>query len=105
MLLQKAVERADFFRYLIVLKYGGLYADTDVQCMSPVDRWALVPPGSVRASPFSHSLVSRTQPPLSSALTHQAMVVGIEAEFPTAKEAFQQTFARQRQVNPQAPSP
>jgi hypothetical protein len=71
--LQKAVERADFFRYLVVLRYGGLYADTDVQCMSPIHTWSLVPRGS-------------------------AMVVGIEAEFETPEEAFRRTYARQQQV-------
>lgn len=71
--LRKAVERADFFRYLVVLRYGGLYADTDVQCMSPIHTWSLVPRGS-------------------------AMVVGIEAEFDTPEEAFRRTYARQQQV-------
>ena len=70
---QKAVERADFFRYLVVLRYGGLYADTDVQCMSPIHTWSLVPRGS-------------------------AMVVGIEAESDSRKEALSRMYVRKKQV-------
>ena len=29
--LQLAVERADLFRYLVVLRHGGLYSDTDTE--------------------------------------------------------------------------
>ena len=31
------VERADFFRYMVVLRYGGVYADIDVECRRPLD--------------------------------------------------------------------
>jgi mannosyltransferase OCH1-like enzyme len=31
------VERADFFRYMVVLRYGGLYADIDTECHRPMD--------------------------------------------------------------------
>lgn len=34
-----AVERADFFRYLVVYRFGGLYADVDVECVRPLDRF------------------------------------------------------------------
>lgn len=37
--LPKAVERADLFRYLVVLKQGGFYADIDVECRVPLDSW------------------------------------------------------------------
>jgi hypothetical protein len=40
--LPKAVERADFFRYLVILRHGGMYADTDVECMMPIDTWSQV---------------------------------------------------------------
>jgi len=31
------VERADFFRYMVVLRHGGVYADVDVECRRPLD--------------------------------------------------------------------
>lgn len=37
--LPKAVERADFFRYLVILRHGGMYADSDVECMMPIEEW------------------------------------------------------------------
>jgi hypothetical protein len=30
------IQRADFFRYLIVYHYGGLYADIDMECLRPL---------------------------------------------------------------------
>ncbi|GAA6060301.1 hypothetical protein JCM10212_002942 [Sporobolomyces blumeae] len=36
-----AVLRSDFWRYLVLAVEGGVYADTDVECMKPVDDWAL----------------------------------------------------------------
>jgi mannosyltransferase OCH1-like enzyme len=35
----KDVERSDFFRYLIVLHTGGVYADIDTECRKPLDRF------------------------------------------------------------------
>ena len=59
--LPKAVERADFFRYLVILRHGGMYADSDVECMMPIEDWK-----DVRA-PFPSFLVSFLSfpPPLS----------------------------------------
>jgi hypothetical protein len=33
------VERADLWRYLALHKYGGVYADSDVRCMKPINEW------------------------------------------------------------------
>jgi hypothetical protein len=33
------VERTDYFRYLAVWVYGGLYADSDIEFHKPVDKW------------------------------------------------------------------
>jgi mannosyltransferase OCH1-like enzyme len=33
----KPVEKADVFRYLILHKYGGIYADIDTECLRPID--------------------------------------------------------------------
>jgi hypothetical protein len=33
------VLKADFFRYLVLFKYGGYYADIDVTCNTPIDDW------------------------------------------------------------------
>ena len=34
--LPKNVERADFFRYMVILKHGGVYADMDTECRRPL---------------------------------------------------------------------
>jgi hypothetical protein len=33
------VERADYFRYLVLWLFGGLYIDSDIQFVRPVDQW------------------------------------------------------------------
>ncbi|GLE05361.1 hypothetical protein PINS_up014374 [Pythium insidiosum] len=33
------VERADYFRYLVLYVHGGVYADSDVSCLKPVGQW------------------------------------------------------------------
>ncbi|KAF8072586.1 RNA methyltransferase [Scenedesmus sp. PABB004] len=33
------VERADTWRYLALSRLGGVYADSDVKCMQPIDTW------------------------------------------------------------------
>jgi mannosyltransferase OCH1-like enzyme len=30
------IQRADFFRYLVIYRFGGLYADIDMECLRPV---------------------------------------------------------------------
>eukprot|EP00887_Chlorella_sp_A99_P001125 scaffold14.g1125.t1 len=35
--LAKPVEHADLFRYLVVLRHGGVYADVDAECRQPLD--------------------------------------------------------------------
>lgn len=35
------VMRADMWRYAILLRYGGLYADVDCRCEMPVNHWSL----------------------------------------------------------------
>lgn len=37
----KGVRRFDFFRYLIVYHYGGVYADSDITCLQPINEWGL----------------------------------------------------------------
>lgn len=37
--LPSNVERADMWRYLALLHEGGIYADSDVRCMAPIDTW------------------------------------------------------------------
>ena len=69
--LPKDVERSDFFRYLIVLHVGGVYADIDCECRAPLDRF------------------------LRSADT---LVVGWEGEFATDEMAYSRHFVRRRQV-------
>ncbi|GJN87862.1 hypothetical protein Rhopal_000817-T1 [Rhodotorula paludigena] len=38
-LAEPAVLRSDFWRYLVLAVEGGVYADTDVQCLQAVERW------------------------------------------------------------------
>ena len=68
--LATKVEQADFFRYLIVYHYGGLYADTDVECYAPLDPW--VPP-------------------------HAEAVIGLENEFAELEQADDRGYVRTRQ--------
>lgn len=69
--LPKNVERADFFRYLVVLRYGGVYADVDTESRMSME--SVIEPGD-------------------------SLVVGWEAEFPSGVEAFERHFVRMRQV-------
>ena len=42
------IMKSDFFRYLIVLKYGGIWSDIDTKCLKPFDHWmslVQLPPG------------------------------------------------------------
>ena len=69
--LPKDVERSDFFRYLIVLHSGGLYADIDTECRRPMDSY-------LRST--------------------DTLVVGWENEFRTDEMAYSRHFVRRRQV-------
>lgn len=69
--LPKDVERADFFRYMVILRYGGVYADIDVECRRPLESFIL---------------------------PTDSMVVGWEAEAPNDVEAFNHHYVRKRQV-------
>lgn len=35
------VMRGDMWRYLIIYKYGGIYADLDTVCIKPIDTWII----------------------------------------------------------------
>jgi len=35
------VQRADFFRYLVIYEYGGVYSDIDTFCEKPIKEWGL----------------------------------------------------------------
>ena len=69
--LPKNVERSDFFRYLVVLRFGGVYSDIDATCVQPLDSW-------IRGS--------------------DSLVVGWEGEFGTDEMAYSRHFVRRRQV-------
>ena len=71
--LPKNVERADFFRYLVVLRHGGVYADIDTECTQPLD-----------------SLIGSSD----------LMVVGWEGEVGDDQALVNRHFARHRQVRP-----
>lgn len=69
--LPKSVERSDFFRYMVILRQGGVYADVDVECKQPLDN------------------IIRS---------FDTMVVGWESEVSTDAQAYKRHFARKRQV-------
>eukprot|EP00775_Hariotina_reticulata_P008242 gene8242-8432_t len=71
MSLPKDIERADFFKYMLILRLGGVYADIDVECKQPLD--PIIQPSDTLLSGWDTELV---QPQL----------------------AAQQGFPRQRQV-------
>jgi mannosyltransferase OCH1-like enzyme len=37
----KPIQKADLFRYMVLYDEGGYYADCDVDCMQPIDRWRI----------------------------------------------------------------
>ncbi|KAI9290796.1 hypothetical protein K502DRAFT_326560 [Neoconidiobolus thromboides FSU 785] len=39
-LLPRPVLKADYFRYIILYLYGGIYSDTDTICLRPIDTWS-----------------------------------------------------------------
>ena len=69
--LTKKVEQSDFFRYLVILKHGGVYADIDTECRQPLDE------------------VIDAQ---------DTLIVGWENEFRTDAQAYSRHFVRRRQV-------
>lgn len=44
------VMRADFWRYCVMYRFGGVYADVDTICERPVESWLRVAPGLVVAA-------------------------------------------------------
>ena len=69
--LTKKVEQSDFFRYLVILKHGGVYADVDTECRRPMD-----------------DVVGG----------EDSLIVGWENEFDTDAKAYSRHFVRRRQV-------
>ena len=69
--LPKHVERSDFFRYMVVLRMGGLYADVDTECRRAMDD--IIKP-------------------------RDTLLVGWENEFATPEIAAHRNYARTRQV-------
>jgi hypothetical protein len=73
--LPAAVQRADLFRVLVLLRLGGVYADADAACVAPLD-------GLLTAE--------------------DTLVVGWENAFATAEQAHARHYVRQRQASPSA---
>ena len=38
----RSVRKFDFIRYLIIFHHGGIYADSDITCKSPISNWGLL---------------------------------------------------------------
>ena len=45
--LPLTVQRTDLFRYMVLYKYGGTYADIDTSCLRPINDWTTSPSTSV----------------------------------------------------------
>lgn len=69
--MPRKIERVDFFRYLVVLHSGGIYADTDVECRQPLDTWID---------------------------DDATFIAGVEHEFVSTAQASQRQYARKRQL-------
>lgn len=68
--LSSQVERTDMWRYLVLCKMGGVYADSDVVCARPVSTW----------------------------VQDAGLLVGIENVFTTPEEAKRRDYTRQIQM-------
>eukprot|EP00775_Hariotina_reticulata_P014304 gene14304-31_t len=68
--LGSQVERADMWRYLVLCRLGGVYADSDVVAAKPISSWA----------------------------QDAGLLVGIENVFKTPEEAKKRDYARQIQM-------
>ncbi|KAI5476664.1 Haloacid dehalogenase-like hydrolase domain containing protein [Pseudohyphozyma bogoriensis] len=77
------VLRSDFWRYLVLAAEGGIYADTDVKCLKPIERWGQNPD-------WQGDTPSDYQPP--------SMIVGIEADV-GGREDWQQWWPRPLQLS------
>jgi len=71
------VQRADVFRYAVIHKYGGVYADIDVSCVIPIDDWIY--------------------PTYGSDLYNIEMLIGWEA-LPSKKQVLLKHFATEYQL-------
>lgn len=69
--LSKPVERSDFFRYMILLRFGGVYADLDTECRRSFDEFI--------------------QPT-------DSLIAGWESDFPDEATRIKMRFARQQQI-------
>ncbi len=69
--LPKSVERSDFFRYMVILRYGGIYADLDTECLISMD-----------------DVID----------AEDEMIVGWESDLKDEKAAIPRHFVRRRQV-------
>lgn len=65
--LGTSVERADLWRYMVLCRLGGVYADSDVVAARPISQW----------------------------VQDAGLLVGIENMFPTLQQAREQAYARQ----------
>jgi hypothetical protein len=65
--LGSPVERTDLWRYLVLCRMGGVYADSDVMAARPISQWA----------------------------QDAGLLVGIENVFTTPEEARQRSYSRQ----------
>lgn len=68
-----AVDRSNFFHYMVVLRKGGVYADLDVECVKSLD--TLIRP-------------------------KDTLIVGYDDQVSSDAEALQRSYARRRQVLP-----
>jgi len=96
--LAKGVERADLFRYVVLLSRGGVYVDADVvPAWGEEDVWF----GSVDGvgGPSISTPLDRLIAGLPEGFSQSPrLVAGYESDFDTPQEALRRTYGRQRQV-------
>lgn len=69
--IPKPILKADLFRYLVLLKFGGVYSDLDTHCLKPVSEWD------------------------TSSLSVTSLMIGVEAD--PAREDWNDWYARRLQ--------
>ncbi|RKO85794.1 nucleotide-diphospho-sugar transferase [Blyttiomyces helicus] len=97
--LPRAVMRADVFRYLVLLGFGGVYADVDTKCLRPVEKW--VEPKDIASWTYPRILEGASEPVIYPTVGDRtvAFIVGIETDVPRSYGLkWQKYYARPMQM-------
>jgi alpha 1,6-mannosyltransferase len=103
--LDHPVEKADFWRYLVVWVYGGVYVDSDVECVQSVRYWNdmfLRPPilqSSKDPLNYTHSVLAEKPhgANVNENMRIPKVIVGIEDHFETEEQRIKHVFTARTQ--------